>query len=215
MAYVKTYLEQDIPNLGLHIPAPKLRRFWMMLTHYNAQIFNASEMARSLEMSAPTVRSYLDILTNTFMVRALQPWFENISKRQVKSPKIYWRDTGLLHALLGLQDMTGLLNHPKLGASWESFALEQVIRRMDVDPHDCYFWATHAQAELDLLVHHRGKRLGFEFKYSRSPSLTKSMHIARETLRLDQLFVIVPGAIDDFLLADNVQVCGLSSPLLG
>lgn len=207
--YIRTYLERDIPNLGFNIPPQMLRRFWMMLTEYHGNIFNASELGKSLQVAGHTVRRYLDILTGTFMVRELSPWFENISKRQVKSPKIYFRDSGVYHALLGLADYDVLWNHPKLGASWEGMALEEVIRHSDVLPEECFFWGIHAQAELDLLLHCRGKRLGFEFKYTNQPSMTKSMHTAVDVLRLDKLTVISPGE-HDFPLTEKVRAMGLS-----
>lgn len=189
--FFRTFLEQDIPQLGIRVPAMTLRRFWTMLAHYHGQVWNASELARALGSSEPTARRYLDILSGTYMVRQLPPWFENLKKRQVKAPKIYIRDSGVCHALLGLDGMDALEAHPKLGASWEGFAMEQILAITgDVN---AYFWATHAGAELDLLVFHRGKRLGFEFKYSESPSTTKSMHTALADLSLDHLYVVYPG----------------------
>lgn len=207
-SYIRTFIEQDIPNFGFKLPPEHLRRFWMMLTHYHGCIYNASEIGRSLNLSSKKVREYTDILTNTLMVRQLQPWFENISKRQVKSPKVYFRDSGLFHTLLGIESDASLLTHPKLGNSWEGFALEEVIRHLEVDPFDCFFWGTHAHAELDLLILKNGKRLGFEFKYSDSPKVTKSMKIALEDLKLDGLVVIYPG-IKSFQLSDNIHVAGL------
>ncbi|HEX4044602.1 MAG TPA: ATP-binding protein [Gammaproteobacteria bacterium] len=206
--YVKTFLEQDIPNLGIRIAPLNLRRFWMMLAHYHGNIFNAEELSRALNLNNKSIRHYLDILTDTFMIRQLQPWWENISKRQVKSPKIYFRDSGLLHYLLDIETEALLQRHPKLGASWEGFALEEIIRCRRFEAENCYFWATHAQAELDLLVFHQGKRLGFEFKYSDAPKLTKSMHIACEDLHLDELFIITPTA-KTYHLADNIKVMSL------
>lgn len=191
--YVKTFLEQDIPNLGIKVPAQNLRRFWMMLAHHHGQLFNASELGVSLDLSHTTVKKYLDILTGTFMLRQLQPWHENIAKRQVKSPKIYFRDSGLYHTLLHIETQPALWTHPKLGASWEGFALESVIRHLDVDQHDCYFWATHNQAELDLLVMQGLQRIGFEFKHTKVPKLTPSMKIAMEDLKLNKLIVIYAG----------------------
>jgi len=191
--YIRTFLEQDIPNLGIRIPASDLRRFWTMLAHYHAGIFNASEMGKSLMLNYKTMQNYLAILTGTFMVRRLNPWYENISKRQVKSPKIYFRDSGLLHTLLNINTHQELIHHPKLELSWEGFALEMVIRALGVDAEDCYFWASQASAELDLLVFKDGKRLGFEFKFQDAPRLTKSMHIAKQDLKLDSLTIIYPG----------------------
>jgi hypothetical protein len=212
-SYIKTFVEQDIPNFGFQIPPPQLRRFWMMLAHYHGNIFNASEIGKSLQLSYKTIQNYTDILTSTFMVRQLQPWFENISKRQVKSPKIYFRDSGLFHILLGLEQHSSLLTHPKLGASWEGFALEETIRHHKVDPIDCYFWSTHSQAELDLLIFKNEKRLGFEFKYTDSPKITKSMAIALEDLKLDELVLVYPGT-KSFPLSKNIRVEGLENYFL-
>jgi uncharacterized protein len=189
--FFRTFLEQDIPQLGIRVPATTLRRFWTMLAHYHGQIWNASELARALGSSEPTARRYLDILVGTYMVRQLPPWFENLKKRQVKAPKIYIRDSGVCHALLGLESMEALESHPKLGASWEGFALEQILAV--TGDSNAYFWATHSGAELDLLVVHRGRRVGFEFKYSENPSTTKSMQIALADLGLDHLYVVYPG----------------------
>jgi len=189
--FIRTFLERDIPQLGITIPAPAMRRFWTMLAHYHGQTWNASELARSMGLSDKTVRSYLDILTGTFMIRQLQPWFENIGKRQVKAPKIYFRDSGLLHALLGLSERHGLLAHPRVGASWEGFAIEQILRA--VQPPEAFFWATHTGAELDLFFLHRGRRYGVEAKFNEAPAVTKSMRIALRDLSLDHLWVVYPG----------------------
>lgn len=189
--FIRTFLERDIPQLGITIPATAMRRFWMMLAHYHGQIWNASELARSMGLSDKTVRSYLDILTGTFMIRQLQPWFENIGKRQVKAPKVYFRDSGLLHGLLSLADLPGLLAHPRVGASWEGFALEQMLRL--VRPAEAFFWATHTGAELDLFFLHRGRRYGVEAKFNEAPSVGKSMRVAVEDLRLDHLWIVYPG----------------------
>lgn len=191
--YIKTFLEQDIPNLGIKIPAANLRRFWMMLAHYHGQIFNASELGNSLDLTGTTVKKYLDILTGTFMVRVLQPWHENIAKRQVKSPKIFLRDSGIYHALLNISDHEELLINPKLGASWEGFALEEIIRKLQTDANDCYFWATHNQAELDLLIVSGLKRRGFEIKHTKTPKLTRSIQIAIDDLKLAEVILIYPG----------------------
>ena len=209
-AYITTFLERDIPNLGFQIPAVQMTRFWMMLSHLHGQIFNASEIGRSLGISDHTIRKYLDILVGTFMMRSLQPWFENIGKRQVKSPKIYFRDSGVLHTLLGLKTQEDIERHPKLGASWEGFALEEVIRIHRARSEECYFWGTHAGAELDLMILKNGKRLGFEFKYTDSPKLTPSMKIALEGLELDHLMVIYPGE-KFYDLNPQVSVVGLQS----
>ena len=208
--YVKTFLEQDIPNLGLKISPLNLRRFWMMLSHYHANIFNAEELSRSMGINNKSIRHYLDLLTSTFMVRQLQPWWENIGKRQVKSPKIYLRDSGLLHYLLDIETDRQLNVSPKLGASWEGFALEEIIRMHHMEPEQCYFWSTHQQAELDLLLFSKGRRLGFEFKYSDAPSLTKSMRIAMSDLALDELVVIYPGE-RTYTLTEKIKVMNLSA----
>jgi uncharacterized protein len=208
-AYVSTFLERDIPGLGIQIPPASLRRFWMMLAHYHGQLFNSSELARSLGISDATARRYLDLLTGTFMVRQLAPWYENISKRQVKAPKIYFRDSGIFHSLLGLEKGRDIQTHPKLGASWEGFALESVLRVLAIPPGDAYFWATHNQAELDLLVFKGGRRFGFEFKYTDSPRTTRSTGIALGDLGLERLFLVCPGDAR-FPLGNRVEVVGLS-----
>jgi predicted AAA+ superfamily ATPase len=190
-AFVRTLLERDIPQLGITIPSETLRRFWRMLAHLHGQVWNAAELARALGSSESTARRYLDILVGAFMVRVLPPWFENIGKRQVKSPKIYLRDSGLLHSLLELESLPDLQAHPKLGASWEGFVLEHVL--WTLDRREAYFWATHAGAELDLMVTIRGRRHGFEFKFADAPASTRSMHIAVEDLALEHLWVIYPG----------------------
>jgi predicted AAA+ superfamily ATPase len=210
--YVRTFLEQDIPNLGIKIPATNLRRFWMMLAHYHGQLLNASELGNALDISHHTVKNYLDILTGTFMVRQLMPWHENIAKRQVKSKKIYFRDSGIFHTLLGVTDHANLLVNPKIGASWEGFALEAVIRHLGVDQFDCYFWGVHGQAELDLLIFYQGKRLGFEFKFTKTPTYTKSMQTAFTDLKLDQLIVIYPGN-KEIKLQKNISCYGLEQYL--
>lgn len=189
--FIKTFLERDIPQLGISIPAAAMRRFWTMLAHCHGQLWNASKIGRAMGVSDKTVRSYLDILSGTFMVRQLQPWYENLAKRQVKSPKIYIRDSGILHGLLDLPNVHALYGHPQVGASWEGFALEQILNR--VKPARAYFWSTHNGAEIDLLIHHRGKRYGFEIKFNESPVIKKSMRIALKDLKLDRLWVIYPG----------------------
>lgn len=189
--FIRTFLERDIPQLGITIPAINMRRFWTMLAHYHGQTWNASEISRSMGLSDKTVRSYLDILTGTFMIRQLQPWFENLGKRQVKSPKIYFRDTGLLHSLLDIPNTHSLLGHPKVGASWEGFALEQALQILR--PNAPYFWGTHAGAELDLVFQLQGKRYGIEIKFSEAPACTPSMRISSAELSLDHLWIIYPG----------------------
>ena len=207
-SYISTFLERDIPNLGFRVPAKTMRRFWMMLTHYHGQIFNASELGTSLGLAHTTVRHYVDILTGTFMVRELLPWFENIKKRQIKSPKIYFRDTGIYLALLNITSEADLHTNPRLGAAWEGFALEQIINSQKIPAEQCFFWGVHQQAEIDLLVFSNGKRLGFEFKYKDAPTLTKSMHIACETLKLDKLYVIYPGKAG-YKLNETIEVMSL------
>jgi predicted AAA+ superfamily ATPase len=191
--FIRTFLERDLPQLGITIGATTLRRFWTMIAHYHAQVWNASEFGRSFGVADTTVRHYLDILTSALVVRQLAPWHENLSKRQVKAPKVFVRDCGLLHSLLNLSAQADLDAHPKVGASWEGFAIEQVIRRLGAQPNECHFWATHAGAELDLLVVRGRKRLGFEIKRTTAPSVTPSMRIAFEDLRLTSLDVIHAG----------------------
>ena len=206
--FMRTFLERDIPQLGITIPSETLRRFWTMVAHYHGQIWNAAQFARSLGTSENTARRYLDIMSGAYMIRVLPPWFENIRKRQVKAPKIYIRDSGIMHALLHLFTMTDLLGHPKLGASWEGFALEHVIET--VETRDVYFWATHAGAELDSLVVVRGRRFGFEFKYADAPGRTRSMQIAIQDLGLDHLWVVYPGH-QEYELDDKISVIPLES----
>lgn len=189
--FIRTFLERDIPQLGIGVSSVAMRRFWTMLAHGHAQLFSASELARAMDVPAKAVRAYLDVLTGTFMVRQLQPWFENIGKRQVRAPKVYLRDSGILHRLLGLPDDEALFSHPKVGPSWEGFALEQVLQLLE--PSEPYFWSTHQGAELDLFVIRRGRRHGIEFKFSEAPRRSKSMHIALADLRLDHLWVVYPG----------------------
>jgi len=189
--FIRTFLERDLPQLGFNIPSAAMRRFWTMLAHYHGQTLNASDFARSMGLTDKTIRSYLDILTGTYIIRQLQPWYENIKKRQVKAPKIYMRDSGLMHSLLGMPDYHSLLGHPRLGASWEGFAIEHIIRGFNAK--EAFFWATHAGAELDLFFLHRGKRYGFEVKFSEAPKIGKSMRIAIDDLGLDHLFLIYPG----------------------
>ncbi|MGB5749208.1 MAG: ATP-binding protein [Desulfobacterales bacterium] len=189
--FIKTFLERDIPQLGITIPSAAMRRFWTMLAHYHGQLWNASEFARSMGLTDKTVRSYLDILSGTFMVRQLQPWYENIGKRQVKSPKIYLTDSGILHALLNIIDSHSLFGHPRVGASWEGFALHQFMQI--VRPSQVYFWSTYSGSELDLFFLHQGQRYGIEFKFNEAPKVTKSMRIAVKDLALRHLWVIYPG----------------------
>ena len=190
--YVRDFLQRDLIELGVTIPSATLGRFWNMIAHYHGGVWNAAEFARSLGASENTARRYLDLLSGAWAVRQLQPWFENIGKRQIRSPKVYVRDVGLLHALLDLETHDQLMGHQKVGASFEGFVIEQVVSLLRA--RDAYFWATHQGAELDLLIMHRGKRFGFEIKLSESPTVTKSMRIATENLSLAHLFVVFPGA---------------------
>lgn len=207
-SYIATFLERDIPNLGFQIPARQMRRFWLMLAHYHGGLFNASELGKSLGISDHMVRKYLDILAGTFMVRVLLPWHENLKKRQIKSPKIYFRDSGILHALIGIKDRSSMDTYPKMGSFWEGFALEEIIRQTGACAEECYFWATQSKAELDLLIVKNGKRVGYEFKYSDAPTITPSMRIACEDLQLDHLYVIYPGATT-YALTEKITVRGL------
>lgn len=206
--FIRTFLERDIPQLGITVPAETLRRFWTMIAHYHGQTWNAAQFGRSLGTSENTARSYLDILAGAFMVRVLPPWFENIRKRQVKAPKTYLRDSGLLHALLQLGTLADVQGHPKLGASWEGFALEEVLSALGT--RDAYYWATHAGAELDLLVRIGGRRYGFEFKYADAPGTSRSMHIAIEDLGLEHLWVIYPGSTE-YALTDRISAIPIES----
>lgn len=206
--FIRTFLERDIPQLGISIPAAAMRRFWTMLAHYHGQTWNASELARSMGLSSKTVRKYLDILTGTYMVRQLQPWHENIGKRQVKAPKIYLRDTGLLHSLLALPDHHTLTGHARVGASWEGFVIEQVLQALS--PQDAYFWATQQQAEIDLFFLYEGQRYGIEIKYSEAPRITKSIRVAFQDLQLRHLWLIYPGE-DEYPADENITVLPFSA----
>jgi hypothetical protein len=206
--FVKTFLERDLPQLGIRIPGPTLARFWRMLAHYHAQVWNGAELGRAFAVSDTTVRRYLDVLTGALVVRPLPAWHENLSKRQVKSPKVYIADTGLLHTLLDIDDLARLEGHPKVGASWEGFALREVVIRLGARAEECFFWATHAGAELDLLVVRGGRRWGFEFKRTTSPSTTRSMHAALASLALERLDVVHAGQ-HTFPLADGIRALAL------
>jgi predicted AAA+ superfamily ATPase len=192
-SFVQTFLERDLPQLGIRVPGPTLRRFWSMLAHWHAQTWNASEFGRSLGVSDNTVRSYLDILTSALVVRQLRPWHANISKRQVKSPKVYLRDSGILHTLLQIQTRLDLDRHPKVGASWEGFILEQLVTHLEVDSEKVYFWATHGGAELDLYVPQGRRGVGFEIKRTTTPRVTPSIHAASEALHLREVAIIHAG----------------------
>ncbi|MBK7645395.1 MAG: ATP-binding protein [Planctomycetes bacterium] len=207
--FVRTFLERDIPQLGVRVPAATLRRAWGMLAHYHGQVWNASEIARSFGVAHTTVRRWVDLLEGTFMIRQLLPWSANLKKRQVRAPKIYFTDSGLLHQLLGVRTRRELEAHPKLGASWEGFALDCVARHLRAEREECYFWATYSGAELDLLVTRGNRRLGFEFKRTLAPSVTPSMRVALEDLDLERLDVIHAGE-RTFQLAPRIRAVALS-----
>jgi predicted AAA+ superfamily ATPase len=207
-AYIQTFLERDIPNLGFKVPPLMLRRCWMMLAHVHGQLLNMSTLATSLGVSGHSIRHYLDILAGTFMVRIMPPWYSNIQKRQVKMPKLYFRDSGLLLALLGLRSEESMLRHPNLGAIWEGFALEQVIQTLELRPEEAFFWRTSHGAELDLLTFQEGKAIGYEFKFADAPKTTKAMHHAVSDLNLTHLYIIYPGE-REIPLTDHITAIGL------
>ena len=201
--FIQTFLERDVPQLGISIPAPALLRFWTMVAHCHANIWNAADPARSLGIGESTVRRYLDLFTGLLVVRQLQPWHENLNKRQVKAPKVYIRDSGLLHVLLGIRTEKELFTHPRIGASWEGYAVEEVLSQLQ--PDQAYFWATHQGAELDLLLFKNGRRLGIEIKRADAPTLTPSMRSALADLKLEQLIVLYPGS-QAYALESRVRV---------
>jgi predicted AAA+ superfamily ATPase len=205
--FLQTFLERDVPQLGVTIPAVALRRFWNMLAHYHGQTWNAAELSRALAVSESTVRRYLDLMSGVFMVRQLPPWFENLGKRQVKAPKVYVRDSGLLHALLGIGSRRDLELHPKVGASWEGYAVEEVLKALR--PDEAYYWATHQGAEIDLMLFKDGRRIGVECKRTDAPVLTPSMRIALTDLKLDELRVVYPGE-RRYALTSRVEVMPLA-----
>lgn len=208
--FVRTFLERDLPLLGVRIPAETLRRFWMMIAHYHGQIWNGAELARALGVSEHTVRSYLDLLTGAYVLRQLQPWTENMAKRQVKSPKVYIRDSGLLHTLLGIADSRDLESHPKVGASWEGFVLDQILAALPRTP--AYFWGTHAGAEIDVVLGRGRARIGVEIKLSDAPMMTKSLHIALDDLQLERALVVYPGT-ERWPIHQRVEVVPLETAL--
>lgn len=208
-SFIRTFLRQDIPSLGLSIPEQKLHRFWMMAAHYHGQVWNSSAVATSLSISHPTARHYLDVLSGAFVMRQLQPWLPNLKKRLVKSPKVYLRDSGLLHTLLQIEDLPGLQGNPRLGASWEGFALEQVCAVLEIEPENAYFWATQAGAEIDLVIRRGGRLYGFEFKVSEKPAVTRSMTIALADLGLEKIYIVHPGEIS-FPLSEKIEALGYS-----
>jgi hypothetical protein len=205
--FLQTFLERDIPQLGVRVPAVALRRFWTMVAHYHAQTWNGAELARGLAVGESTVRRYLDLMTGVFMLRQLPPWFENLGKRQIKAPKVFVRDSGLLHALLGVGTRRDLESHPKVGASWEGYAVEEVLKA--VRPDEAYYWATHQGAELDLLLLKGGRRVGVECKRAAAPTMTPSMRIALADLKLDRLVVVYPGR-RRYPLADRAEAVPLA-----
>jgi hypothetical protein len=207
LSFMRTFLERDLPQLGVQIPSEVLRRFWTMVAHHHGQIWNGSEIGASLGVSHHTTRRYLDLLSGAYVVRQLQPWFINMGKRVVKSPKVYVRDSGIFHSLLNIAGMGELQAHLKLGASWEGFALEDILSR--TGDRDAYFWATHNHAELDLMLIRQGKNWGFEFKYQDAPTMTKSMHIALNDLKLERLWVVYPGA-KGYPMDEKVECIGLT-----
>lgn len=206
--FIRTFLERDVPQLGISIPAVALSRFWTMIAHYHGQVWNSSVLARSLGISDKTVTRYLEILEGTFLVRRLPPWYENLGKRLVKSPKVYIRDSGILHALLGIADMDALLSHPSVGASWEGYALETLLSRFP--GAQASFYATHSGAELDLVLDLGTTRYGFEMKLNQAPTLSRSMTIALEDLRLSHLYVVYPGT-KTYPLAESITAVPLQS----
>ena len=207
--FVATFLERDIPQLGINIPAKALDRFWKMLAHYHGQIFNASEIGRSLGVSDHTAQRYLDLLSGTFMVRQLRPWYSNTKKRIIKRPKIYFRDSGILHVLFSLENKKDVLSHPKLGASWEGFALEEAVKTAQLKEDEVFFWGVHAAAEIDLVFQKKGRLYGIEVKYAQAPRITKSMRSAMAELSLSHLWIIYPGK-ECYPLDRNVTVIPLS-----
>ena len=202
--FIQTLLARDLPDLGSTVPRTTLRRFWTMLAHWHGQTWNGAEFGRAFGVSHTTVRRYLDLLTSVFVVRQLQPWFENIRKRQVRSPKVYIADSGILHALLGLTNRTDVVSHPKVGASWEGFVIEQIVHLLRAPPEQCFHWSTHSGAELDLLVLDGARRRGFEVKRAEAPRLTRSMRSAMDALNLDSLDVVHAGT-EQYLLASGVR----------
>jgi len=205
--FLQSFIERDMPQLGVTIPAVALRRFWNMIAHCHGQVWNSAELARALSINESTVRRYLDLMTGVFMVRQLPPWFENLGKRQVKAPKVYIRDTGLLHALLGIANQRELESHPKVGASWEGYAVEEVLKALR--PDEAYFWATHNGAELDLLLFKNGRRIGIECKRADAPTLSPSIRIAMVDLKLDRLHVVYPGE-KRYSLGNKIDVVPLA-----
>ena len=206
--FIETFLSRDAARFGIALPPEQLRRFWTMLAHLHGGLFNAAAIGRAMSIDQKSASRYIDILAGAFLVRRLPPWFENVGKRVVKAPKLYLRDSGLLHALLGLRNIQEIRSHPRFGASWEGYALEQVIGLLGAE-RDAYFWATHAGAELDLLVVRGGLRYGFEFKFTDAPSTTKSMRVAMNDLKLERLWIVYPGN-RNFALDDRIEAAALT-----
>ena len=210
-AFIRTYLERDLPQLGIHLPALTLRRFWTMLAHYHGQTWNGSELARALGVSDKTVSRYLDILEGTFMAFRLTPWHANVGKREVKAPKVYVADTGLLHSLLGIGEFDALLAHPKCGASWEGFIVREVLRRTGAKRGEAFFWGVHSGSELDLIILQNDRRLGFEIKLTKSPQVTTSMRSSKEILGLDHLYVMCYGDGKPWPLSEGITAVPAAS----
>jgi predicted AAA+ superfamily ATPase len=208
-SFIQTFLERDIPQLGINIRSITLRRFWTMVAHYHGQLWNASEFSRSFGVADTTVRNYLDLLTSALVIRQIPPWFENLSKRQVKAPKTYILDSGLLHSLLGIEELENLESHPKVGASWEGFVIDQLIRITGARNEECYFWGTYAGAELDLLIIRGNRRFGFEVKRTVSPSITPSMRNALSDLNLECIDVVHAGE-NTFQMADRIRAVSIA-----
>ncbi|HJK87145.1 MAG TPA: ATP-binding protein [Candidatus Megaira endosymbiont of Nemacystus decipiens] len=207
--FIATFLERDLRSMGIDVSSYDMRKLWTMIAHYHGNSVNYSELGRSLSLSDKTIRKYIHLLQGTFMVRLLKPWFANVKKRQVKIPKIYIRDSGILHSLLGIRSETLVMN-PKVGASWEGFAMEEVIKKLEADYEDCYYWGVNNQSELDLLVVKYGKKHAFEFKYTDSPKVTKSMYTSINDLELEKITIVVPGN-NKFFLEENIIVCGIEA----
>ncbi len=206
--FIRTYLERDLSDLGIRLPAATLRRFWSMMAAYHGDLWNASELSRAFGVAQKTVTGYLDTLCSTFMARRLNPWFSNLAKRQVKAPKIYISDSGLVHTLLGIRSRDDLLSHPKRGASWEGFVIQVIVDHIGARPEECFFWAVHTGAELDLLIQRGGDSRGFEIKLTTSPHTTRSMHSACENLKLDELVVVHAGS-DSYSLSPKIRAVAL------
>lgn len=207
--FIATFLERDLRSMGIGVSSYDMRKLWTMIAHYHGNSINYSELGRSLSLSDNTIRKYIHLLQGTFMIRLLKPWFANIKKRQIKIPKIYIRDSGILHSLLDIKSETLVMN-PKVGASWEGFAMEEVIKKFEADYEDCYYWGLNNQSALDLLIVKYGKKHAFEFKYTDSPKATKSMYTAINDLELEKIIIVVPGN-NKFFLEENIIVCGIEA----